>query len=151
MFDLKKTSSQQAAMQAFFFGYQAFTAKPDEILAKRGLSRVHHRILFFIACYPGLSVSQLLSYLGVSKQALNIPLRQLLEMSLVESVAATDDKRKRALGLTSEGAKLEQLLRREQAKLLERVFNEADQSAVAGWLAINQALGNTRQASLGEN
>ncbi|MEK1906422.1 MAG: MarR family transcriptional regulator [Pseudomonas sp.] len=151
MFDLKKTSSQQAAMQAFFFGYQAFTAKPDEILAKRGLSRVHHRILFFIACYPGLSVSQLLSYLGVSKQALNIPLRQLLEMSLVESVAATDDKRKRALGLTSEGSKLEQLLRREQAKLLERVFNEADENAVAGWLAINQALGNTRQVGLGEN
>lgn len=151
MFDLKKTSSQQAAMQAFFFGYQAFTAKPDEILAKRGLSRVHHRILFFIACYPGLSVSQLLSYLGVSKQALNIPLRQLLELNLVESVAATDDKRKRALGLTGEGARLEQLLRREQAKLLERVFNEADQSAVAGWLAINQALGDTRQASPGED
>ncbi|HSC84881.1 MAG TPA: MarR family transcriptional regulator [Pseudomonas sp.] len=145
MFDLKKTSSQQAAMQAFFFGYQAFTAKPDEILAKRGLSRVHHRILFFIACYPGLSVSQLLSYLGVSKQALNMPLRQLLEMHLVESVAATDDKRKRQLGLTEDGTRLEQLLRREQAKLLERVFQEADEAAVAGWLAINQALGKTLQ------
>lgn len=147
MFDLKKTSSQQAAMQAFFFGYQAFTAKPDEILAKRGLSRVHHRILFFIACYPGLSVSQLLSYLGVSKQALNIPLRQLLEMSLVESVAATDDKRKRALGLTAEGAKLEQALRREQTKLLERVFADAGEPAVGAWLAINQALGNARQVA----
>ncbi|MGL4316143.1 MAG: MarR family transcriptional regulator [Pseudomonas sp.] len=146
MFDLKKTSSQQAAMQAFFFGYQAFTAKPDEILAKRGLSRVHHRILFFIACYPGLSVSQLLSYLGVSKQALNIPLRQLLEMNLAESVAATDDKRKRQLGLTSEGAKLELALRREQTKLLERVFAEAGEEAVGAWLTINQALGNARQA-----
>lgn len=146
MFDLKKTSSQQAAMAAFFFGYQAFTAKPDEILAKRGLSRVHHRILFFIACYPGLSVSQLLSYLGVSKQALNMPLRQLLEMHLVESVAATDDKRKRQLGLTAEGAKLEQALRREQSRLLERVFKEAGEPAVQAWLAVNQALGKARQA-----
>ena len=86
-------------MEAFFFGYQAFTAKPDEMLAKRGLSRVHHRILFFIAKYPGLNMSELLGYLGVSKQALNMPLRQLIEMDMVQSEAAADDKRKRLLGL----------------------------------------------------
>lgn len=49
---MRHAAVQQAAMEAFFFGYQAFTAKPDEMLAKRGLSRVHHRILFFIAKYP---------------------------------------------------------------------------------------------------
>ncbi len=132
-------------MEAFFFGYQAFTAKADEILARRGLSRVHHRILFFIARYPGLSVKELLAALGVSKQALSTPLRQLLEMHLVQSVAAEDDKRKRLLGFTAEGAKLEQALRREQTRLLQRVFDEAGEAAVSGWLQINQALGKTRQ------
>ena len=43
--DLKNPQMQQAAMEAFFFGYQAFTAKPDEMLARRGLSRVHHLVL----------------------------------------------------------------------------------------------------------
>lgn len=132
-------------MEAFFFGYQAFTAKADEMLARRGLSRVHHRILFFIAKYPGLSVKELLGYLGVSKQALSTPLRQLLEMHLVQSVVAEDDKRRRLLGFTAEGAKLELALRREQAKLLQRVFGEAGEAAVNGWLEVNQALGKTRQ------
>ena len=132
-------------MEAFFFGYQAFTAKADEMLARRGLSRVHHRILFFIAKYPDLSVKQLLGYLGVSKQALSTPLRQLLEMHLVQSVVAEDDKRRRLLGFTAEGAKLELALRREQAKLLQRVFGEAGEAAVNGWLQVNQALGKTRQ------
>lgn len=145
MFDLKKPTGQLTAMEAFFFGYQAFTAKPDEILARRGLSRVHHRILFFIARYPGLSVKQLLGYLGVSKQALNTPLRQLLEMHLVESVAAQDDKRKRLLALTADGAKLEQALRREQTRLLERVLGEAGEASMNNWLAVNQLLGKTRQ------
>jgi DNA-binding MarR family transcriptional regulator len=144
MINLKIATTQQAAMEAFFFGYQAFTAKPDEMLARRGLSRVHHRILFFIACYPGLSMKELLSALGVSKQALNIPLRQLMEMQLVESAPAKDDKRKRLLGLTREGAKLEQALRREQAKLLQRIFSDAGEAAVNGWLAVNQALGASR-------
>ena len=144
MLDLKNSVTQQTAMEAFFLGYQAFTAKADEMLARRGLGRVHHRILFFIARYPGLSVKQLLSALGVSKQALNIPLRQLLEMQLVQSVTAADDKRKRLLGFTAEGAKLELALRREQAKLLRRVFGETGEAAVHGWLAVNQALANTR-------
>ena len=141
MLDLKNSSTQQIAMEAFFFGYQAFTAKADEMLDRRGLSRVHQRIVFFIARYPSLSVKQLLALLGVSKQALNMPLRQLLEMHLVDSVAAVDDKRKRLLELTVEGARFEQSLRREQVKLLERVFAEAGEVAVNGWLAVNLALG----------
>lgn len=140
MHDLKKSGVQRQIMERFFLGYQAFTAKPDEMLARRGLSRVHHRILFFIASYPDLSIKQLLGYLGVSKQALNIPLRQLIEMGLVESLTAEDDKRKRMLRFSTEGAKLEQALRREQVRLLERAFNETGEDAVTGWLAVNQAL-----------
>ena len=144
MIDLKSPASQQQAMEAFFFGYQAFTAKADEMLERRGLSRVHQRIVFFIARYPNLSVKELLALLGVSKQALNIPLRQLVEMHLVDSVASETDKRKRLLELTVEGARFEQSLRREQVKLLERVFAEAGETAVNGWLAVNKALGQSQ-------
>jgi len=143
MLDLKNPTAQQMAMEAFFFGYQAFTAKADEMLERRGLSRVHQRIVFFIARYPSLSVKELLAVLGVSKQALNMPLRQLMEMHLVDSVASETDKRKRLLALTAEGERFEQALRREQVKLLERVFAEAGEEAVSGWLAVNLALGKS--------
>ena len=147
MLDLKNPATQQQAMEAFFFGYQAFTAKADEMLERRGLSRVHQRIVFFIARYPNLSVKELLALLGVTKQALNIPLRQLVEMHLVNSVASETDKRKRLLELTDDGARLEQSLRREQVKLLERVFAEAGETAVNGWLAVNMALGKSHSAA----
>jgi DNA-binding MarR family transcriptional regulator len=88
-------------------------------------------------------VKELLTVLGVSKQALNTPLRQLVEMELVLSVASEDDKRKRLLALTEEGAKFEESLRREQVKLLQKVFKDAGREAVDGWLAVNQALGKT--------
>ncbi|MHC8332380.1 MarR family winged helix-turn-helix transcriptional regulator [Pseudomonas sp. LB3P25] len=145
MLDLKNPTTQQQAMEAFFFGYQAFTAKADEMLERRGLSRVHQRIVFFIARYPNLSVKELLALLGVTKQALNIPLRQLVEMHLVNSVASETDKRKRLLEMTDDGARFEQSLRREQVKLLERVFAEAGETAVNGWLAVNLALGENQQ------
>lgn len=127
-------------MEAFFYSYRAFTAKPDEMLEQRGLGRVHHRILFFIARNPGLSVSQLLGALGVTKQALNVPLRQLLERELISSEACDNDKRKRLLALTAEGGKLEKALRLEQGRLLQLAFDEAGEDAVRGWLAVNQAI-----------
>jgi DNA-binding MarR family transcriptional regulator len=62
-------------------------------------------------------------------------------MHLVDSVASESDKRKRLLELTDDGARFEQSLRREQVKLLERVFAEAGETAVNGWLTVNLALG----------
>src|SRR5690606_13520856 len=95
MTDLKDITNQRLLLERCILRSQAFAARPDELHARRGLSRVHHRILFFIAAYPELSVKQLLGYLRVSKQALNTPLRQLIEMHLVESQPAENDKRKR--------------------------------------------------------
>lgn len=128
------------AMKAFFHAYQAFTDKPDEMLAKRGLARVHHRILFFVALHPGLSVKDLLACLGVTKQAINIPLRQLMEMDLVQAGTAEHDKRVKELRLTEEGRKLEEALHREQARLLLQAFGEAGQQATEGWLKVNQVM-----------
>ncbi|MCY1285131.1 hypothetical protein D9M69_356920 [compost metagenome] len=76
-----------------------------------------------------------------------MPLRQLLEMHLISSEASPSDKRKRLLGLTEEGMKLEKALRLEQARLLQRAFSEAGEEAVQGWLTVNQAL---RHQQLGD-
>lgn len=144
MTDLKISNFQQDVMQTFFEGYQGFTTKPDQMLAVQGLSRVHQRILFFVARQPGLSVSDLLACLKVTKQALNTPLRQLLALGLVTSDAADDDKRKRLLVLSEAGKDLEARLRAEQVKLLEHCIEQVGADAFAGWLAFNRALAAKR-------
>lgn len=136
----ERSSDLRPAMEAFFHAYMAFTAKPDEILAKRGLARVHHRIMFFVARRPCLSVKELLASLGVSKQAINIPLRQLIEMNLIQTSGDHQDRRIKRLQLTEEGHRLEQDLHRQQVRLLERAFARTGQQAVEGWLSVNQEL-----------
>ncbi|KTS79214.1 MarR family transcriptional regulator [Pseudomonas oryzihabitans] len=148
MLDLNQTANQREVMETFFFGYQAFTAKADDMLARRGLSRVHQRILFFIAREPGLSNKALLEVLNVTKQALNIPLRQLLEMQLVTMETDAADKRKRRLSLTRGGAALEQTLRREQMRLVQSALAVAGPQAAEGWLAFNQALSGRRDSEV---
>ncbi|WP_434633849.1 MarR family winged helix-turn-helix transcriptional regulator [Chromobacterium sp. CV08] len=135
----------RAAIEIFFYAYKALTTKPDEILAKRGLARVHHRILFFVARYPKLSVKDLLAFLGVTKQAINIPLRQLLEMGLVGSQAAPHDKRVKQLTLSEEGLKLEEALHREQQRLLQTAFGDCGGRATRDWFQINGKLSEHMQ------
>ena len=146
MLDLNQTSQQRLVMETFFFGYQAFTAKADDMLARRGLSRVHQRILLSAARAPALGTKALPGAHNVRKQALNIPLRQLLEMQLVAMETDAADKRKRRLSLTRGGAALEQTLRREQMRLVQAALASAGVDAAEGWLAFNQALAGRQES-----
>ena len=128
------------AIEKFYFGYRAFTTPPDRILEQRGLGRVHPRLLYFVGRNPQISVNALLNILNVSKQALNAPLRQLVEMRLVVINAAEHDRRVRQLSLTSTGKKLEAQLTGTQMKQLQAVFEEAGASAEAGWHQVMSSL-----------
>ncbi len=128
------------AIEQFYFGYRAFTAPPDRILDQRGLGRVHHRILYFVGRNPQISVNALLSLLDVSKQALNAPLRQLIEMNLIAMDTAEHDRRVRQLSLTPSGAKLEAQLTGSQMKQLQAVFDQVGTGAEAGWHQVMRCL-----------
>jgi DNA-binding MarR family transcriptional regulator len=128
------------ALELFYFAYRAFTARPDAILAERGLARVHHRILYFVARKPGQRVSDLLATLGVSKQAVHGPLKQLVETGLVAVQPDTTDGRARCLSLTAAGSELEAQLSRTQLDLMRRVFVDQGSEAELAWRQVMEEL-----------
>lgn len=129
------------ALEALHFAFRAVTVGPDAVLAERGLSRVHHRILYFIARSPGLRVHELRTTLGVSKQAMNAPLRELTERGLVgESVDASDRRGKR-LRLTAAGKRLEESVSGHQRELFARVFRQVGKGDEAAWFRVMDRLG----------
>lgn len=140
MVDPKQQAALREAIELFFFGYRAFTAHPDSILKRRGLSRMHHRILYFVGREPGLGINALLETLGVSKQALNAPLRRLIELELVAVRPAANDARRRELLLTAEGKRLEAQLTSTQMEQLAAVFSDAGRTAEAGWRAVMERM-----------
>ena len=75
---LLRDEDVRQAIELLFFAYRDFTARADALLAQRGFGRAHHRVLYFVGQYPGLSVSQLLEILGITKQSLSRVLGQLV-------------------------------------------------------------------------
>ncbi|WP_033407863.1 MarR family winged helix-turn-helix transcriptional regulator [Uliginosibacterium gangwonense] len=134
-----------AAIELFFYAFRAFTARPDEILAERGLARLHHRILYFVARRPGQRVSDLLATLGISKQAVHAPLRQLQDAGLVVVDIDAQDRRARCLSLTPEGAALEARLSQTQRQTLAQAFASQGEGAESAWRRVMEELaGQTR-------
>jgi DNA-binding MarR family transcriptional regulator len=138
--DTYREQELNRALEALHFAFRAVIAKPDALLAERGLSRVHHRILYFIGRHPGLSVNELLALLGVSKQSLNAPLRQLTKLALIEAKADPRDRRIKRLTLTDEGLGLEKELSGDQRQRFARAFEIVGREGEITWHQIMKLL-----------
>ena len=141
MIDPSREGELRDAIEAMFFGYRAFTDQPDRILEDRGLGRVHHRILYFVGRRPGVSVKGLLEILAVTKQALNAPLRRLVDLKLIAMTADPADGRVKNLRLTSDGQALETELTGAQMQRLSQAFDAAGPDSRPGWKRVMDILG----------
>ena len=127
-------------MELLYFGYSHYTRSIDEDLARYGLGRAHHRAVYFIARRPGLTVSELLSILAITKQSLGRVLNELTERQLVETRPGERDRRQRLLFLTEAGIKMETELFEAGRKRMSAAYARAGQNAVSGFWAVLEGL-----------
>jgi len=123
-------------IELLYFGYRDFTKGPDALLEKHGFGRAHHRALYFIGRRPGLSVSDLLKLLQITKQSLSRVLSDLQTKGYVVSVVGRHDKRQRLLYLTESGAQLERETFEAIRERMAHAYAEAGPEAVAGFWAV---------------
>ena len=121
------------AMELLFFAYRDFTRVPDQILAKHGFGRAHHRVIYFVGREPGITVSELLRLLQITKQSLSRVLSQLVREGFIEQSPGTKDRRQRRLDLTEKGRELERELSENQRRLIAAAYREAGAEAVEGF------------------
>ena len=140
MVDPHRETELRRAVEALYFGYRAFTALPDRLLAERGLGRPHHRILYFVRREPGLSISELLAVLAVTKQAGHRPIKDLQTRGLIAVTPDPRDRRVRRLTVTADGAALEARLTAAQIHLLDRAFDGLDPAAQDHWFEVMDRL-----------
>ncbi|HTP25487.1 MAG TPA: MarR family transcriptional regulator [Anaeromyxobacteraceae bacterium] len=137
------------AQENLYFAFRSLTAEPDRVLLQRGLSRVHHRILYFVRRNPGLGPGELLRILRVSRQALARPLRELSGQGLLRRESVPTNRRRKRLVLTAAGARLERRLSDLQRRRFATAFAAAGQSATAGWCRVMTLLRTADRRSAG--
>src|SRR5579863_1182477 len=138
--DQPSESDMRLAQDLLFFAYRDFTNAADVALEELGLGRAHHRALFFIGRNPGITVSDLLAILRITKQSLARVLTALMEQGYVAQSPGRADRRQRLLTLTPTGAALERKLFERQKTRLGPAYREAGPEAVAGFRRVMRAI-----------
>ena len=134
------------AQDLLFFAYRDFTNAADVALAELGLGRAHHRALHFIGRNPGITVSDLLGILRITKQSLARVLSALIEQGYVAQAPGRADRRQRLLTLTAAGAALERrLFDRQRARLRPRL--PRGRRRRGGWLPPRHARHHGRRGA----
>lgn len=123
-------------IELLFFAYRDFTAEPDAMLAKYRFGRAHHRVIYFVGRHPGITVSELLDILGITKQSLSRVLGQLVRQGFIRQRMGERDRRQRLLELTDAGVALERELTERQRARMARAFRAAGAEAVDGFKKI---------------
>lgn len=136
---LRETEIRRGA-ELLYFGYGHLYRGTDEVLARLGLGRAHHRSLYFIARQPDLTVSELLRILGITKQSLGRVLGELTDRGLVETRTGREDRRQRLLRLTEAGAAFEGELFGVMRDRLSTAYAEAGHEAVAGFWKVLECM-----------
>jgi DNA-binding MarR family transcriptional regulator len=130
------------AQDLLFFAYRDFTNAADVILEELGLGRAHHRALHFIGRNPGITVSDLLGILRITKQSLARVLTALIEQGYVVQAPGRADRRQRLLTLTPQGQVLERRLFERQRERLTAAYREAGANAVEGFRRVMRGIMN---------
>src|ERR1700761_8776335 len=111
-------------IELLFFAYRDFIGDPDDVLAKLGFGRAHHRVLHFVNRNPGMKVAELLDILRITKQSLGRVLKQLIDEGYIEQKEGAKDRRQRLLYVSPAGEALAMKLAGLQTVRIARVLEE---------------------------
>lgn len=120
----------------FYFAYKTFITTADEIIEQYGMSRQHHRFLFFINKLPGITIKSLLEILEISKQGSHATLQKLKEQELIVEEVLETDRRVKKLYTTAKGQQLIAKLNKAQDELLQQIYQDVG----TDWYDVMEAL-----------
>ena len=135
-----REEEMRQAQDLLFFAYRDFTNAADVVLAELGLGRAHHRVLHFVGRSPGITVSDLLGILRITKQSLSRVLSVLLEQGYVAQTPGRADRRQRLLTLTPAGLALERRAYDRQRERLAAAYRDAGATAVDGFRRVMRGI-----------
>ena len=84
-------------IEQIFYVYRDTYSDPRKILKKYSFGTAHHRAIHLIERHEGLTVSDLLRKLKITKQSLNRVLRDLINSKMIKQVQDETDTRKKNL------------------------------------------------------
>tara|TARA_A100001011_G_scaffold227698_1_gene235839 strand:+ start:40 stop:477 length:438 start_codon:yes stop_codon:yes gene_type:complete len=101
-----KDDQLKELIEKLFISYRETFSDSKKILAKYSIGLAHHKVIHLISMYQGISISELLNKLKVSKQSLNRVLKDLIKLEILNFKKDEQDTRIKHIFLNDKGKKI---------------------------------------------
>ena len=116
---LKDTQLKQL-IEKLFTGYRESFSDAKKTLDKYSIGIAHHKVLHLLSMYKGITISELLKKLKVTKQSLNRVLKDLIKIETIFFEKDKQDTRVKHIFLNNKGEKIFEEVFSSQKK---RIYN----------------------------
>ena len=93
-------------IEKLFVGYRETFADSKKVLAKYSIGLAHNKVIHLLSMYDGISISELLKRLKVTKQSLNRVLKDLIKLEMIVFKKDRQDTRIKHVFLNEKGKKI---------------------------------------------
>ena len=120
-------------IEKIFLGYRETVSDARNVLNKYSLGVAHNKVIHLISLYKGITISDLLKKLKVTKQSLNRVLKDLINLKAIKYENDQIDTRIKHVYLTDEGEKLFNEIFSVQKKRIYKAFLDSEANDVVSF------------------
>tara|TARA_Y100000816_G_C26079888_1_gene569007 strand:- start:1074 stop:1511 length:438 start_codon:yes stop_codon:yes gene_type:complete len=117
-------------IEKMFQSYRETTNDAKIVLDQYSLGIAHNKLIHLISLYEGITISELLKRLKVTKQSLNRVLKDLIKLNAIKYERDNKDTRIKHVYLTEEGKNLFNKIFKIQKKRLYNAFVKSNSTEV---------------------
>ena len=93
-------------IEKLIVSYRETFSDAKEVLDRHSIGLAHHKVIHLLSMYQGISISELLKRLKVTKQSLNRVLKDLIKLEIVTFKKDDQDTRVKHVFLNEKGKKI---------------------------------------------
>ena len=118
-------------IEKLFIGYRETFSDSKKVLNKYSIGLAHQKVIHLISMYEGISISELLRKLKITKQSLNRVLKDLIKIDVIIFKKDEQDTRIKHLFLNENGKKIfNEIFEIQKKRICNALLNSSSEEVI---------------------
>jgi len=118
-------------IEKLFVSYRETFSDAKKVLDRYSIGLAHHKVIHLLSMYQGISISELLKRLKVTKQSLNRVLKDLIKLEIIIFKKDDQDTRVKHVFLNEKGKKIfDEIFDLQKKKIYNALLNSSSEEVI---------------------
>ena len=118
-------------IEKLFVSYRDTFSDAKKVLDKHSIGLAHHKVIHLLSMYQGISISELLKRLKVTKQSLNRVLKDLIKLEILTFKKDDQDTRVKHVFLNEKGKKIfNEIFDHQKKRISNALLNSSSEEVI---------------------